>query len=509
MLVNWLGGTLVTVIRGFTNARIDRNVRRNVWQKFLTFPMSAFKTESPRESVSRITTDTSSVSALFVMALIPLLVQLYSTWAILNAIASYNPKLTLTLLVVLPLILIVSRILGKLLFQSTRKIAKVRASLTMRLSEMIVSIPIVRLFAQEKKEAAKGADVSQQLYQIELKVSWIDLIGNLILDLVLLIQVIVLLVIGRWLLKNEEITTRAWVVFFLFSGKVTNNIQDLVMIWKNAKTIQGSTARIAEMMRMESEEDNVQMDFSLTGDIALQEVTFAYHPETPLLSNVSCRFPEGKISALIGVSGRGKSTLFHLITRLYEPQQGEIYVGETPISTAPLSQFRRQFIVLSQHPVLFSGTIEENLRYGLTYVPTQEQMNKALKEAQADFVFALSEGVDTWIGEYGETLSGGERQRLVIARALLADARYWLLDEAFSAMDTQATTEILAIIRRVAQNRTVVMIAHTPIVLSIVDHVVVLEQDKIQEGSIEKLRKTSQYFQDFVAGKKGGTDNAR
>lgn len=497
MLINWFGATLEMVVRSVTSARIDRNVRKSVWRKILSLPMEYFGSESPRDTISRITTDASSVSPFFIMAFIPFIVQIYSTVMILMTLSSYDTRLTLTTIVIIPIIIIVTNVLGKLLFKSNNNIAKVRSQLTARLSEMIASIPIIRLFAQEDKEQAKGDDISAKLYQVEIKVSWVSLLGNLVLDVVFLIQMISILLIGRALINDGEITSRAWVVFFLFSGKVSNNIQDLIMIWKNIKLIQGSTAKISEIMDAESEDDWSGKEANLSGDIRFNNVSFWYHEDYKLLDHINCSFPAGKVTALVGVSGRGKTTMFNLLTQLYKTKSGEITIGDIPVTEYGLSSYRRQFFVLTQQPVLFSGTVVENLVYGLNYYPTFEQMTTALKEAQADFVFDFAEGLDTQLGEYGETLSGGQRQRLVIARALLSNAPYWLLDEAFSALDRQATADIMEIIKKAAKNRTVIIIAHDPSILQIADYVVVLDKDGVMEGTTDDLLKKNQFFQDF------------
>lgn len=499
MLINWFGNVLVIVIRSMTTAKINRNLRKTMWKKILYLPMIFYKEDSPRETVSRITTDTDSISSLFSMAIIPFLTQSYTVVMILRELYGYNWKLMLTMLVIIPFVILLTDILGKLLFAVSKKASRISAMLTEQLSELVFRLPLTKVFAQEKKEEENGHSAVSKLYRINIKSGWISMVGSFSFSIVTVIQTIIMILLGRLLLINHEIPTSAWVAFYLFSGTVTDCMNGLNLIWTNTKTIQGSTARIAEIIAEDSEKEDGPLCEELKGDIVVNQISFSYQEGKEILKNFSCVFPEGSITALLGISGCGKSTLLNLLDRIYEPESGEIVVGGNPISNYEVDSYRRKFAVLTQKVTLFSGSFKENVCYGLNYMPTDEEIRKVFREIGAEFVFEDEADIYAEIGEKGDRLSGGQKQKIGIARAILSQSSYVLFDEAISALDASAVSEILGIIKKFSKNKTIIMIAHSPSVLSIADRCVIIENGQLSaQGDKDSICKSSQFFCDFV-----------
>lgn len=504
MLVNWLGSGIVIVVRSLTTAKINRNLRKTVWKKLLHLPMDFFKGNSPRESVSRITTDTDSISTLFSMGIVPFITQTYTVIAILRELYGYDWRLMLTMIVVIPFAIIVTDILGKLLFTVSKNAAGVSALLTEQLSELVYRLPLMKVFAQEKKEEKNGHLAVEKLYRVNLRSGWIGMIGSLSFSLVTVFQFVIMIIVGRALLINHHIIKADWVAFYLFSGTMMNCMEDLKGIWTNVKTIQGSTSRIAQIISTNTESmDGVLCD-QLSGDIKISNVKFSYSEENTILHDLSCTFPEKKITALLGISGCGKTTILNLIMRIYSIQEGEINIGESDIMDYEVESYRNKFAVLSQNVTLFSGTIKENICYGLSYYPDDETIKNTLIDIGADYVLDYPENIYFEVGEKGEHLSGGQKQKIGIARAVLSKSPYILFDEAVSALDASAVSEILTIIKRIAKERTVIMIAHSPSVLEIADRCVVVEEGKVSvEGSMDCVYQSSQFFRDFIGERRG------
>ena len=304
------------------------------------------------------------------------------------------------------------------------------------------------------------------------------------------------MVVGLALLGSESITRRGWISFFLFSSTFSGAITEFMMYWNNLKVIQGGADKVAQIMDAPEEVRTGEPCKTLSGDILVENVSFGYTDTAKVLQNVSCSFPDGSVTALLGVSGSGKTTLTHLLTRMYPTEEGRITVGGKPVADYALDDYRRHFVVVSQNSLLFSGTLRENICYGYPDV-SEDRLTQALKQAQAyDFVMAMPQGLDSRLEEYGNNLSGGQRQRLGMARALLSDAHYLILDEPVASMDAIATAELMDILRTVVRDRCAILIGHTQAVLSLADRVIILNDGRVEaEGAVADVARTNRFLQ--------------
>ena len=217
------------------------------------------------------------------------------------------------------------------------------------------------------------------------------------------------------------------------------------------------------------------------GDIVLEQVSFTYpDAEGPVLSNISLHIPAGKMVAFVGRSGAGKSSLMHLLCRFYAPSAGNIMLDDQSIADFRLSDYRRQFGLVSQRVVLFSDTVRANVAFGQQDTVTDDTLNKALETAQAaSFVAAMPGGLDATLGDGGSGLSGGQKQRLAIARAVLKDAPVLILDEATSALDNESEAAIQASLEAISAGRTTLVIAHRLSTVERADMIVVMDEGRI------------------------------
>lgn len=500
MIINSLGGSLVVVMRSLTSARIDRNTRRVSLDKLLHLPMSFFKEDNPRETITRIITNTQAVSNTFILFILPCVTGIYSVYAVLRKVGYYDYRLVLTLIGFIPFTILIGLVIGRMNYSLNHSDKKILALLTEQLSELITNIPLAKAFAKEKYEEKRGGELCERLYHINIKGSWISQIGDLSFNILTLIQELVIIFVGLFLLQNEGIELQAWIAFYMFSAVLMTNIQNLLMVWQNVKTIQGGAERIADIIDAKEEinEGNNYDDFH--GNIELKDVYFQYKDNTPVLKGVTCTFEKGKATAILGISGCGKSTIANLIHRIYLPDRGEICIDGVNIQDYELDHYRSQFSFISQDIMLFSGTIRDNLCFGLKKRYTDEELFEVLKKVQAyDFVMKLPKRLYEEIGEYGNTLSGGQRQKLALARILLDDTPYMILDEATASMDVLGTIEVIQLLKTYAQDRTIIAIAHSPTILSLVSDVVIIEDGKVSvQGSIDEVKETNQFLKDFM-----------
>jgi ATP-binding cassette subfamily B protein len=226
----------------------------------------------------------------------------------------------------------------------------------------------------------------------------------------------------------------------------------------------------------------------LLGSIQFQNLSFSYDGQTRLFDHLNLQIPVGKMTAIMGQSGAGKTTLFHLLQGFYKPQSGSIWINDRPTDALTSSELRSFFAHVSQDTFLFDGTLRENLLYARPGVTGAEMRQAAIHAHIHDYVMSLPDDYDMEIGERGVRLSGGQKQRLAIARAILKDAPILLLDEATSALDTETEYQVKEALERLMKGRTTLVIAHRLATVQRADHIIVLDKGRIvQTGSHDEL----------------------
>lgn len=496
MVINLLGSSLLVFMRNVTSARITRNMRLVLLDKVFRLPMQYFQSEDPREAVNRIVNRAIVIESTIMLVLIPIFTAAYTAIAIFTRVFTYDWRLSAILLGFIPLKLLIAFLFGRINFSLSERDEKIQSGLIHRLAEMVTNIPLAKAFAKEDREAAKGEEFTGRLYKLNIKSSWLSQFKDISESAVSLLESIAIVAVGILLLGSDSITKRGWISFFLFSSTFSGAITEFMMYWNNLKTIQGGADKVAEIMDAPEESHTGEPCEALSGDIQVEHVCFGYTDETTTLRDISCSFPDGTVTALLGVSGSGKTTLTHLLTRMYPAKEGQITVGGKPITNYALDDYCKHFVVVSQNSLLFSGTLRENICYGNPDV-SEKRLVEALKQAQAyDFVMAMPQGLDSRLEEYGNNLSGGQRQRLGIARALLSDAHYLILDEPVASMDAIATAELMDILRTVVKDRCAILIGHTEAILSLADRVIILNNGQVEaEGAVADVACTNRFLQ--------------
>ena len=502
IIINMLGSSLLVFVRNVTSARINRNMRIVLLNKVFRLPMRYFQKEDPREAVYRIVDRAIVIDSTIMLVLMPIFTAGYTAAAVFTRVFTYDWRLSAVLLVFVPVKIFIAFIFGRINYSLSERDEKINSKLTQRLAEMITNIPLAKAFAKEEREAVKGEELTGRLYQLNIKSSWLGQFKNISETIVSLLQSLAIVGVGLFLLGSESIPKRSWITFFLFSSVFSNAVTEFMMYWNNLKTIQGGADKVAEIMDAPEEDRSGLSCQALSGDIQIENVSFGYTEEENVLHDISCTFRDNSVTALLGVSGSGKTTLTHLLTRLYGAQQGVISINGKPFTDYALDEYRKHFVVVSQSSLLFSGTIRENVCYGNENV-SEEKLTEVLKQAQAyDFVMAMPEGLDSRLEEYGNNLSGGQRQRLGVARALLSDAHYLILDEPIASMDAIATAELMDILKNVIRKRCTIIIAHSEAVLPLADQVVILNDGTVEaQGSLDSVAQTNRFLQELM-GKK-------
>ncbi|MDE6752388.1 MAG: ABC transporter ATP-binding protein/permease [Eubacterium sp.] len=502
IVINLIGSNLTIFMGQVTSARINRNMRGVVFSKVMRLPMSYFKDEDPREAIYRITNNAVVINSTIMVFLFPLATALYKSFSVFGKVFTYDWRLSAILLAFIPIQLFVGFIFGRINYSIRERETAIKSSLTQKLAELVTNIPLAKAFAKENKETENGEEITSRLYRINIKSSWLSQFQDLSTTAIDLAQSVIIVLVGILLLKNAEIAKRSWIAFFMFSSIFSGAVSEVIMYWNNLKIIQGGADRVAEIMDAPEENFKGEECVNLTGNIKLENVHFGYNDENTVLNGVNCEFEDNCVTALLGISGCGKTTLANLLTRLYIPQEGAITVNGKSIYDYALKDYRNQFVVVSQNSMLFSGTIRENVCYG-NGVVSDEALEEALKKSGAyDFVSKLPNGADTLLEEYANNISGGQKQRLAVARALLSDAHYLIFDEPAASMDAIAAAELMEILKSISKDKCMIIIAHTAAVLPLVQKAAIIENGRITaQGEPKELIKANTFFREFCGEK--------
>ena len=498
---------LLGTVNGITNyvctALIDRNLRRMVWRKVVHLPMSYYDSNEPSELLSRITTDTNTISALIMQVFVSCITSVYTLYVLTRRIISYEPALMLAILICVPVVVIIPAVMGKFNFGVSDRVNRANAQLTQEIAEKVNNLETVKSFSNEEREAKSGAERMKELFLARIRNSWIGQISSPMYLVAGLIQTLVIILVGRHYYMSGAITLTEWIAYFSFAASVCANITSFAGYWDSFKLAQGATNRVTHIMDSAEEQlHGGQSAENASGAIELRNVSFSYDGETTVLHHVSLTAPEGRITVVVGPSGSGKSTILNLLERFYAPAEGTVTVGGQDIAAFDLTSYRKLFTCITQNSVPVSGTIRDNLLYGIDRPVSDEELENACRLADAwEFISEYEKGLDEPVAESGRNFSGGQRQKMALAKVFLTDTPYIILDEATSAMDVRSTNRFLEALRREKAGKTVVMVAHNRQTVRYADDVVVLTDGAIEaSGTPEEVVRTSAFFHTLTEG---------
>lgn len=504
-VVIFIAGLITSALSGLLLGIFGENVvsklRKQLWQKLLKMPVKYFDDVKTGEISSRLVNDTSQVKDLLTSTLPNAMTSLLQFVGALVIMLAMDWRMTLLMFVAVPLVILVMLPV----MNQSRKIGRVRqdelAKFASDSTDVLGEVRLVKSSNGEEHELAKGNRRIDNLYHVGRKEALINSITQPITNMLMMIMFLGILGYGGIRVMNGAMTMGALVSFLMYLFQIISPVVVISQLFNNMAKTSGATERIQQILT-EPEEfvtDKAEKDIA-SAPLKFENVDFAYEEGKPVLRDVSFETKPNAVVAFAGPSGGGKSTIFSLIERFYQPTGGKILIGEENIENVDLAKWREQIGLVSQDAAVMPGTIRDNLTYGLRREVSDEELWAALRMAYADgFVSEMEDQLETEIGERGIKLSGGQRQRIAIARAFLRDPKILMLDEATASLDAESEAMVQEALGDLMQGRTTLVIAHRLSTIVDADKIYFIENGTVSgAGTHQELLKITPLYAQYV-----------
>ena len=474
--------------------RVVTDIRKAVFGRVIGMGPSFYETVLTGEVLSRITTDTTLILSVIGSSVSIALRNLLIFVGGLAMMLLTSAKLTGLVLLIVPAVIIPILTLGRRLRKLSKENQDWIASSSGNASEYLGAVQTVQAFTHEVLTRKSFDDVSEKSYVVARRRIIARAWMTAIVIFLVFTGVVGVLWIGANDVRTEQMTAGTLVQFLIYSIMVAGGVAALSEIWGELQRAAGATERLVELLSIE---DSVQdptapqtLSKPVSGAITFDALTFHYpqRPNAVALDNVAFKVAAGETVAIVGPSGAGKSTIMQMLLRFYDPEVGGITIDGVNLRDMARHDFRQHIALVPQDAAIFAVSAMENIRFGRPEASDADVIAAAKAAAAHDFISALPDGYDTYVGERGVMLSGGQKQRIAIARAILRDAPILLLDEATSALDAESERLVQAAVENLSADRTTLVIAHRLATVKKADRILVMDQGKIvAQGTHDSL----------------------
>lgn len=490
-----------TYLLSYVGQKAVVTLREKVWYKMIRLPVTYFDQQQSGESVSRVVNDTGIVKDLISLHFPQFISGVISIIGAIAILLLMDWKMTLIMLISVPITVLIMIPLGSKMAKISKSLQDETATFSGNIQQTISEIRLMKSSNAESFEEKKGSKGIYNLFKFGLKEAKITALVSPFMYTVVMFVIVFIIGYGGIRVAEGTMSTGSLVAFLLYLFQIIFPITSFAMFFTQLQKAKGATERIVSILDMAAEDYSQGVDLDIKDQrIRLNEVSFSYSNGEQVIHDVSFEAHPGELIAFAGPSGGGKTTIFSLLERYYEPTKGEILVGDIPVKDISLASWRKQIGYVSQESAMMAGTIRENLCYGLEEEVSDERLWNAAKMAYADeFIRVFKDGLDTEVGERGVKLSGGQKQRIAIARAFLRDPNILLMDEATASLDSQSESVVQQALNRLMEGRTTFVIAHRLSTIVNANKILFIENGKITgSGTHEELTTSHPLYRTYA-----------
>jgi ABC-type multidrug transport system fused ATPase/permease subunit len=490
-LVQWGGQYMETLFLAYAGQRIILRMRTEMFAHLHRLSMKFFDTHQVGKLMSRVQNDVQQLQELLTQGIFQLLTSLLTLVGIAVIMITINWKLALITLTVTPVLAIAVIIWQKYARKAFITVRQAIATVNSQLQEDMAGVRVVQSLSREDENLQQFDQVNKA--HLDANVIAVKLEG-LMMPLVNLLTGIgfgIVIVVGGLQVLDGALSAGFLLSFLLYVQRFFEPIMMLAMQYTQLQRAMASGARIFELLdvkpEIEDSPDAIELP-QVKGEITYRDVNFGYETDKDILHDINLSVKPGETVAIVGQTGSGKSSLVNLTARFYEVERGKVCIDGHDVQSVTQQSLRQQIAIVPQTPMLFSGTIEENIRYGKLDASRDEIIEVAKTVGAHNFISRLERGYDTPVGQRGANISAGQRQLICLARAILADPRILILDEATSNVDTNTERIMQRALRKLTKGRTCLTIAHRLSTVTGADRIIVLEHGNlIEEGTHKEL----------------------
>ncbi len=498
-------GLLIFYIKAFfcgkLGVKVVHQLRKRLSDHLQKMSLSNLNTRNTGEIVERVMGDTDRVRRFFNGTFCSTFNQVFYIVGVVTIMLIMNWKLALLTFLFMPLVIVFTKTFWPKIHRIFSNLWRKMDSIQNKLQDVLSGIRIVKTYGREKSEIEEFCKANEKHAKINYKNERFFAIFYPIITLIFSFSTYIVIYAGGLDVLSGSMTPGELMQFVAYTGMLLGPLHSMTYLPRDIVNMTTSLERIYDVLGEEpsiiSKENSAVRD--IKGDVKFQDVVFGYHTHQPVLDGVTLDVKAGEMIGLVGSSGAGKSTLINLVMRLYDVDEGAIYVDGIDIRDYNTECYHNQIGVVLQETFLFAGSVVDNIRFAKPEA-TMSEIISAAKAANAhDFICKLPDGYNTYVGEKGHNLSGGEKQRIAIARAILNDPKILILDEATSALDTESEYQVQQALERLRKNRTTFAIAHRLSTLRCADRIAVIDDHKIAEiGSHNELLKNKGIYYGLV-----------
>ncbi|MFB1051582.1 ABC transporter ATP-binding protein [Paraliobacillus sp. JSM ZJ581] len=498
-LFSYIGNRYRIKLVNILGQKVIHDLRKQLFSHVQRLSHNFFDKRSAGSILVRILNDVNSLQELFTNGIINLLTDMLMLLGIIIILFSLSAQLAIAVLVILPIMFYISTRLRGSIRRSWQEVRIQKSRLNSHLNESLQGIRITQSFSQEKENTAFFNGVNTDNYEKERLAMKKSAYFGPFVEMSNAIGTVILISFGAHLIIAGAIEIGDFVSFAFFLGMFWEPISRLGQIYNQLLVAMASSERIFEFLDEQpnvEEKANAREFTDMKGHIVFEHVQFSYDDDRIALHEISLEMKAGETIALVGHTGSGKSTIANLISRFYDPTYGKVEIDGNNLKDMKLDSLRKNISVVLQDTFIFSGTIMENIRFGRPEATDEEVIDAAKIVGAHNFIVRLADGYNTEVEERGSILSAGERQLLSFARALLANPKILILDEATASIDTETEMKIQQALKKLLHGRTAIMIAHRLSTIREADNIIVLEHGKVlEQGNHDTLiGKKGEYF---------------